>query len=64
MEITEVRIFLIDHDPLKAIVSITIDNCFVIRDLKVIRSANGQFVEMPTKRRGDRRYEMASHDHC
>jgi len=38
MEITEVRIFLIDHDPLKAIVSITIDNCFGIRDLKIIEA--------------------------
>ena len=60
MEITEVRIFLHDHDPLKALLSITIDNCFVIRDLKIIRGSNGHFVEMPTKWRGGRSYEMAS----
>jgi len=60
MEITEVRIFLICHDPLKAIVSITIDDCFVIRDLKIIRGAKGHFVEMPTKWRKDQRFEMAS----
>ena len=60
MEITEVRIFLHDHDPLKALLSITIDNCFVIRDLKIIRGSNGHFVEMPTKWRGARSYEMAS----
>jgi len=60
MEITEVRIFLTYHDPLKAIVSITIDSCFVIRDLKIIRGSNGHFVEMPTKRREDQRFEIAS----
>ena len=43
MEITEVRIFLTYHDPLKAIVSITIDSCVVIRDLKIIRGSNGHF---------------------
>ena len=40
--------------------SITIDNCFVIRDLKIIRGSNGHFVEMPTKWQGDRRFEIAS----
>ena len=60
MEITEVRIFLTYHDPLKAIVSITIDNCFVIRDLKIIRGSHRHFVEMPTKQREDQRFEIAS----
>ena len=60
MEITEIRIFLIDRDPLKAILSITIDDCFVIRDLKIIRGSKGHFVEMPTKWRKDQRFEMAS----
>ena len=60
MEITEVRIFLIDRDPLKAILSITICDCFVIRDLKIIRGSKGHFVEMPTKWRKDQRFEMAS----
>ena len=60
MEITEVRIFLVDRDRLRAIVSITLDNCFVIKDLKIIRGSNGHFVEMPTKRRGDQHLEVAS----
>ena len=60
MEITEVRMFLLDRGPLRAIVSITLDNCFVIRDLKIIRGSNGHFVEMPTKWQGDRRFEIAS----
>ena len=60
MEITEVTVFLVDRNPLKAIVSIVIDDCFVIRDLKIIRGANGHFVDMPSKWRAGQRREMVS----
>jgi len=52
MEITEVRIKLIDEagDRLQAFCSITFDHCFVIRDLKIIEGAHGPFVAMPSRK--------------
>lgn len=52
MEITEVRVKLMD-DPserLQAFCSITFDDCFVIRDLKIIGGSNGPFVAMPSRK--------------
>jgi stage V sporulation protein G len=52
VEITEVRIKLME-DPserLQAFCSITFDDCFVIRDLKIIEGANGPFVAMPSRK--------------
>jgi stage V sporulation protein G len=51
MEITEVQIIPADGDRLKAYVTITIDNCFVISELKVIRGPKGYFVDMPKRKR-------------
>jgi len=53
MEITEVRVFPVSEERLKAYVTITFDNCFVVRDLKVINGNTGLFVAMPAKRRKD-----------
>ncbi|MEK7847252.1 MAG: septation protein SpoVG family protein, partial [Nitrospinota bacterium] len=53
MEITEVRVTPVDEQKLKAYVSITFDNCFVIRDIKVINGNNGLFVSMPSKKKKD-----------
>jgi stage V sporulation protein G len=52
MEITEVRIKLMEEsgERLQAFCSITFDNCFVIRDLKIIGGPNGSFVAMPSRR--------------
>lgn len=52
MEITEVRIKLMDDpdDRLQAFCSITFDDCFVIRDLKIIDGSNGPFVAMPSRK--------------
>ena len=52
MEITEIRIKLTEssEDRLRAFCSITIDNCFVIRDLKIIDGTNGPFVAMPSRK--------------
>ncbi|MCC7084700.1 MAG: septation protein SpoVG family protein [Pirellulales bacterium] len=52
MEITEVRIKLMDEpgERLQAFCSITFDDCFVIRDLKIIEGANGPFVAMPSRK--------------
>ncbi len=52
MEITEVRIKLMEEasERLQAFCSITFDNAFVIRDLKIIDGANGPFVAMPSRK--------------
>ncbi len=52
MEITEVRIKLMEEgsERLQAFCSITLDDCFVIRDLKIIEGANGPFVAMPSRK--------------
>ena len=52
MEITEVRVKLIGNseDRLQAFCSITFDDCFVIRDLKVIEGSHGPFVAMPSRK--------------
>lgn len=61
MEITEVNIYPVNEDRLKAYVSITIDAVFVIRDLKVIRGNNGLFVAMPSKKRKDGQFKDIAH---
>ncbi len=52
MEITEVRIKLMEEasERLQAFCSITFDNSFVIRDLKIIDGSNGPFVAMPSRK--------------
>ena len=56
MDITEVRVKLVDDqtDRLKAFCSITLDEKFVVRDLKVIEGTNGLFVAMPSRKLADR----------
>ncbi len=55
MEITEVRVKLVSNqdDRLKAFCSITIDNEFVIRDIKIIEGSGGLFVAMPSRKMSD-----------
>ncbi len=52
MEITEIRIKLMEasEDRLRGFCSITIENAFVIRDLKIIDGSNGPFVAMPSRK--------------
>jgi stage V sporulation protein G len=61
MEITEVRIFPVTEDKLKAYVTITLDHCFVVRGLKVIQGTTGLFVAMPAKRRKDGSFKDIAH---
>ena len=61
MKITEVSIFPTNEDRLKAYVSITIEDSFVIRDLKIIRGNNGLFVAMPSKRRKNGQFKDIAH---
>ena len=50
MEITEVRVALRQEERLKGYATITFDNCFVVRDLKIIEGNKGLFVAMPSRR--------------
>lgn len=62
MEITEVRIFLVTNEErLKAYATITIDNVFVIRDLRVINGNNGLFVAMPSRKMKDGTFKDIAH---
>ena len=55
MEITEVKVFPARESGsrLKAYATVVFDNCFIIRDLKVIDGDKGLFVSMPSRRRKD-----------
>ncbi len=61
MEITEVRVFPMNEDKLKAYATITFDDCFVVRDLKVISGNTGLFVAMPSKKRKDGSFKDIAH---
>ncbi len=61
MEITEVRVSLRDDEKLKAFVSITLDGCFVIRGLKVIRGNRGMFIAMPSRKKPEGGYQDLCH---
>ena len=61
MEVTEVRVFPVDEEKLRAYVTITFDRCFVIRDLKIIQGPRGLFVSMPSKKRKDGTYKDIAH---
>lgn len=61
MEVTEVKVFPVEEDKLKAYVTITLDDCFVVRDIKVIRGTSGLFVSMPSKKRRDGTYKDVAH---
>ncbi|MBM3246136.1 MAG: hypothetical protein FJZ13_02275 [Candidatus Omnitrophica bacterium] len=52
MEITEVRVFLKDSPDkkLKAYVTVTFDNAFVVRNIKVIEGSSGLFIAMPSRK--------------
>jgi stage V sporulation protein G len=61
MEITQVRVFPVDEDKLKAFVSIIIDDCFVVSDIKIIQGNNGLFVSMPSKKRKNGTFRDIAH---
>ena len=61
MEITEIRISLRDDNKLKAFASITFDNAFVVRGLKIIEGAKGLFVAMPSRKRPDGAFQDIAH---
>jgi stage V sporulation protein G len=62
MEITEVKVFPVqNNDKLKAYASVVFDNCFVVRDLRVIHGTSGLFVAMPSRKRKDGTFRDTAH---
>ena len=61
MEITEIKVFPVNEDKLKAYITIVLDHCFVVRDLKIISGTTGLFVAMPSKRRKDGAFKDIAH---
>src|SRR6185312_5019536 len=61
MEITEVKVFPVDEEKLKAYITVVLDQCFVVRDLKIISGTAGLFVAMPSKRRKDGSFKDIAH---
>ena len=62
MQITDVRVRKITKEgKMRAIVSITIDDEFVIHDIKVIEGEKGMFIAMPSKKATDGEYRDIAH---
>ena len=62
MQITDVRIRKVEKEgKMKAVVSITIDQEFVIHDIKVIEGEKGLFIAMPSRKSNDGEYRDIAH---
>ncbi|WP_210620441.1 septation regulator SpoVG [Mammaliicoccus lentus] len=62
MKVTDVRLRKIQTDGrMKALVSITLDDAFVVHDLRVIEGNSGLFVAMPSKRTPDGEFRDIAH---
>ena len=62
MNVTDVRIRKMDKEgKLKAVASITIDDCFVIHDIKIIEGDQGLFIAMPSRKAQDGTYKDIAH---
>ena len=61
MQVTDVKVFPVNEERLKAYATITFDDCFVVRDLKIIQGGTGLFVAMPSKKRKDGTFKDTAH---
>lgn len=63
MNISDVRIRLAQREDskLKAVASITIDNCFVVHDIKIIEGTDSLFIAMPSRKTNDGEYKDIAH---
>jgi stage V sporulation protein G len=61
LDISEIRITLRDDNKLKGFASITLENAFVIRGLKIIEGASGLFIAMPSRKRKDGTFQDIAH---
>ena len=62
MQITDVRVRKVTKEgKMKAVVSITLDNEFVVHDIKVIEGEKGLFIAMPSRKTADGEYRDIAH---
>jgi stage V sporulation protein G len=61
MQITEVKVFPIHEDKLKAFVSVVFDGCFMVNDIKVIRGRDGLFISMPSRKKKNGEFKDVAH---
>ena len=63
MKITDVRVRIVQKEDskLKAVASITFDDCFVVHDIKVIEGQEGNFIAMPSRKGADGKYNDIVH---
>jgi stage V sporulation protein G len=61
MEITEVKVFPIQEEKLKAFVSIVFDQCFMVNDVKIIQGKDGLFISMPSRKKKNGEFKDVAH---
>jgi stage V sporulation protein G len=61
VEITDVRVFPVEDDKLKAFVSIVFDRCFMVNDIRVIRGREGLFISMPSRKKPNGEFKDVAH---
>jgi stage V sporulation protein G len=63
MKISDVRVRIVkkDDSKLKAVASVTIEDCFVVHDIKVIEGTEGYFIAMPSRKTNDGEYKDIAH---
>ncbi len=61
MRITDIKVFPVREKKLKAFISIIIDDCFMINDIKVIKGKEGLFISMPSRRKRNGKFKDIAH---
>ena len=63
MNISDVRVRIVkkDDSKLKAVASVTFDDCFVVHDIKVIEGKDGYFIAMPSRKTNDGEHKDIAH---
>ena len=62
MEITDIRTRQITQEgKMKAVVSVTFDNCFVVHDIKIIEGTDKLFIAMPSRKTPENEYKDIAH---
>jgi stage V sporulation protein G len=61
MDITEVKVFPIQEEKLKAFVSIVFDQCFMVNDIKIIQGRDGLFISMPSRKKKNGEFKDVAH---
>ena len=61
MQVTEIKVYPVREEKLKAFVSIVFDRCFMVNDIKVIRGREDLFISMPSRRKKNGKFKDVAH---